>query len=84
VTAATIGASQRLTACDRLLALFEENRGQEISLVRILALGIAQYNARILELRAAGHVITNRTEWKGSAKHSWFRYEGKAAPEAKP
>lgn len=67
----------RKTACQRLLELFERHRNEEISLTRILDLRIAQYNTRIRELRAAGHVIENRTEWEGSVKHSWFTYRGK-------
>ena len=64
------------TACGRLLDLFRDHPGEEIPLPRILALQIAQYNTRIKELRAAGHVIENRTEYVGAAKHSWFRYRG--------
>jgi hypothetical protein len=67
----------RQTACQRLLDLFQAHQGQEIPLPRILALHIAQYNARIRELRAAGHVIENRTAWDGPVKHSWFVYRGK-------
>jgi hypothetical protein len=61
---------------DRLLEFFRRHQGEEIPLDRILAFKIAQYNTRIRELRAAGHRITNRTEWKGRVKYSWFRYEG--------
>jgi uncharacterized protein (UPF0248 family) len=64
-------------AIERLLEFFQAHQGEEIPLPRILALGIAQYNARILELRRAGHMIENRTEYDGMVKHSWFRYKGK-------
>ncbi len=42
-------------------------------LPKILALKIAQYNARFFEARRKGFVIENRTAWVGSKRHSWFR-----------
>jgi hypothetical protein len=50
-----------------------ERPNQWIRLPEILALGIAQYGARILENRRKGLVIENRTMWVGSKRHSWFR-----------
>jgi hypothetical protein len=50
-----------------------ERPNQWIRLPEILALGIAQYGARILEARRMGSVIENRTAWVGSKRHSWFR-----------
>jgi hypothetical protein len=38
-----------------------------------LALGIAQYSARIFELRREGFQIENRTERAGDVRRSWFR-----------
>ena len=50
-----------------------ERPNQWVRLPGILALGIAQYGARILENRRKGLVIENRTAWVGSKRHSWFR-----------
>jgi hypothetical protein len=71
----------RLTQQQRLLRLLAEAKGAEVSLLDILALRIGQYNARILELRAAGHLIENRTEVKDGARHSWYRLVPKAAQQ---
>ncbi len=40
-----------------------ERPNQWVRLPEILALGIAQYGARILEARRMGFVIENRTAW---------------------
>jgi hypothetical protein len=64
---------------NRLLEFFQAHRGEWIPLDRILSFRIAQYNTRISDLRKAGHVIENKTEWKGRSKHSWFRYTGERA-----
>lgn len=61
----------RSTQRDQLLALFLPDR--EVPLPEILALGIAQYNARIFELRRLGFRIKNRTKEINGVKHSWFR-----------
>ena len=61
----------------KILKLFEEFRGQWIELPAILRLGVAQYNARIKQLRGEGYVIENRTEWRGPLKKSWYRFQGK-------
>ena len=64
----------RLTPQQRKIADFIlERPNQWIPLPEILALGIAQYSARILEDRRKGLVIENRTAWVGSKRHSWFR-----------
>ncbi len=57
----------------RVLELLEEHANDWVPLPRILALGAAQYGARILELRRAGHRIENRTEHVDGQVHSWFR-----------
>lgn len=54
---------------DRLLAVFEKHVNDWVPLPRILDLGIAQYNARIYELRRLGH----RIESKQEGDRSWFR-----------
>ncbi|MCI0404133.1 MAG: hypothetical protein L0212_11535 [Acidobacteria bacterium] len=65
------------TQRERLLRLLEDNCGAWVPLPRILALGIAQYSARIFELRREleprGWRIENRTERVGGVVHSWFR-----------
>lgn len=68
--------SARATQQERLLALLT---GRDwVPLPEILALGIAQFGARIKELRAAGHPIVNRRESCGGVVHSWYRLESKS------
>lgn len=57
----------------KILALLEEHAGQEVPLPAILKLGVAQYGARILELRRAGRTIENRAEWREGKKYTWFK-----------
>ncbi len=54
---------------DRLFALLKDRANLWVPLKDILALGIAQYNARIFELRCLGH----RIESKQEGDRSWFR-----------
>jgi len=54
---------------DRLFALLKNHAPAWVPLTDILALGIAQYNARIFELRSLGHCI----ESKQDGDRSWFR-----------
>lgn len=83
---------RRNTQRDRILRLLEENSGQWVPLPRVLELGIAQYGARILELRRMSHQIENRVKHCNGVVHSWFRLvpsKGQAklfdaAPEACP
>jgi hypothetical protein len=67
----------RGTQRERLLHLLEENCGEWVPLPRILALGIAQYGARILELRRElrprGYRIENRTRRVGGVVYSSYR-----------
>jgi helix-turn-helix protein len=63
--------SSRTNQRDRILALLKTDR--EVSLPEILGLGVAQYGARILELRREGHRIVNRTERIDGKTCSWFR-----------
>ena len=56
-----------------VLSLLICARGSWVPLPEILKLGVAQYNARILELRRLGFTIENRTERVNGARHSWFR-----------
>jgi hypothetical protein len=71
----------RLTQRDRLLRLLAEAQGAEVSLLDILALRISQYNSRILDLRAEGHIIINRVEVKSGVKHSFYRLVPKAGQQ---
>jgi hypothetical protein len=65
------------TQRERLLHLLEESSGEWVPLRCILALGIAQYNARFFELRRQlrprGWRIENRTRRVGGVVHSSFR-----------
>jgi hypothetical protein len=56
-----------------ILRLLIDAHGQWVPLPEILALGCAQYGARILELRRLGFRIENRVEHRDGARHSWFR-----------
>jgi hypothetical protein len=68
------------TQRDRLLALFEANFGKPVPLPEILALGIAQYNARIFELRREGFDVRSETvDVVGGQKHTVFVYHGRKA-----
>jgi hypothetical protein len=59
----------RYTQGQILLRLLEERAPGWVPLPDILRLGIAQYSARLHELRRLGHVIENRRE----GERSWFR-----------
>ena len=61
---------------EKVRRLLERHRGAWVSLREILRLGVAQYNARILELRKEGLRIENKTEWLNGKKISWFRVKG--------
>ena len=71
----------RLSEAGRILRLLQERRGEWTPLPEILALGIAQYSARIFELRRAGFGIENRTEHRDGRILSWFRL---AVPKGQP
>lgn len=59
----------------KLRFIFEQRAHQWISLPEILSMGIAQYNARIHELRADGMHIKNMTKVVDGNRLSWFMYE---------
>lgn len=65
--------ARRSTQRERILGLLRAAEGNWIALPEILALGIAQYNSRIKELRTAGYDIQNRRETVNGAVHSWYR-----------
>ena len=76
---------QSKTQRDRILNLLQSRPGQWIPLPEILDLGIAQYSARVFELRREGHNIENRTERAGESRRSWFRLVlGDARPNPPP
>lgn len=56
-----------------ILNLLQANLNEWVPLPEILRLGIAQYNARILELRREGHIIENKLKGENGTRHSWFR-----------
>jgi hypothetical protein len=70
--------------CGRILHLLESRCGEWVPLPEILALGCAQYNARLHSLRRAGYVIENKTETIGNQRHSWFRLLPPTKPEPVP
>lgn len=69
----------RKTQRGRILALLVKARGGWVPLPDILALGIAQYSARIHELRALGFRIENRKERVDGVLHTYFRLNGGSA-----
>jgi hypothetical protein len=64
---------QRKSQSAALLRLLTDAHGSWVPLPKVLALGIAQYNARVFELRRLGFAIENKTERVDGARHSWFR-----------
>ena len=69
----TSPTDSRQTQRGRILALFIDAKGAEVSLPEILALGIAQFGARLLELRGLGFHIVNRQEVVDGERRSWYR-----------
>jgi hypothetical protein len=74
---------QRKTQSAALLRLLIDAHGSWVPLPQILALGIAQYGARVFELRRLGFVIENKTERVKGARHSWFRLVNSPAQVAR-
>ena len=74
-------ADSRTTQRGRILALLIGARGAWVSLSEVLELGIAQYNARLFELRRMGFGIENRREHCDGRIRSSFRLlTGPASP----
>ena len=69
----------RTTQADRVLALLRSAEGAWVPLPELLALGIAQYNARIFDLRRAGHDIECKQVQQGRTKHTFYRLKGQAS-----
>lgn len=57
----------------RIYVVLAERAGQWVPLPDLLQTGVAQYNARILELRRQGIQIDNRTAVLNGQRRSWFR-----------
>ena len=70
--AATNNRQRRTTQRDRLYALLNARRNEDVGLPEILELRIAQFGARIKELRELGADIRNRRETKDGTTHSWY------------
>ena len=62
-----------MTQRQRLLRLLEEHAGHWVELPSILDLRIAQYSARIGELRREGYRIENKVLHSNGRVQSWFR-----------
>jgi len=67
------------TQRDRLLNLLRSANGGWVPLPELLSLGIAQYNARIFELRRMGQEIECKQEQHGRTKHTFYRLKGQAS-----
>lgn len=60
-----------------IIDLLAENVGQWVSLPQLLKTGVAQYAARVWELRHRhGFEIENRTHIVGRQRHSFYRLKG--------
>jgi hypothetical protein len=60
------------TQRDRLYALLYAHKNEDVGLPAILELRIAQFGARIKELRELGADIRNRRETRDGTTHSWY------------
>jgi hypothetical protein len=58
---------------DKLLRMLREAEGKWVPLYDILNLGIAQYGARVFELRKLGFLIENKVKQVDGVRYSWFR-----------
>lgn len=59
---------------DKIKSLLLSRPNEWVPLNEILRLGVAQYNARILELGREGMRIENMVKDVGGTRYSWFRY----------
>lgn len=62
-----------MTQRQRMAVMFQSRPNEWIPLPEILAMGVAQYGTRILELRRAGMEIENKTHMIDGVRRSWFR-----------
>lgn len=66
----------KLNQCDRILALLKNADpvdGRYVTLLQILNLRIANYRARVSEMRKRGAIIECHTEWIDGIRYSWYR-----------
>jgi hypothetical protein len=62
------------TQQEKILRLLQSRPNEWVGLPNILSLGVAQYGARILELRRMGYNIENKLiEVVGGQRHTAFR-----------
>jgi hypothetical protein len=71
----------RVSQCERLLTLLKSRSGW-VGLDEILGLRIAQFSARILELRRDGYTITNRIERRDGKLLSSYKLLSEPATSA--
>ena len=67
---------KKQSQCNQILKLLKQankTKNKWVPLPRILRLGAAQYNVRIMELRERGHRIVNDTVWLNGECRSWYR-----------
>jgi len=57
----------------KIYTVLAERAGSWVPLPDLLRTGVAQYNARILELRRSGLQIENRIAVVNGQRRSWFR-----------
>ncbi len=74
----------RKTQRGRILELLIKAACGWVPLPDILALGIAQYSARVFELRRLGFRIENRRERVDGVLHTYFRLNGGSAIAPRP
>jgi hypothetical protein len=74
-----VATNSRTTQPAAILGVLLRARGDWVPLPQILALGIAQYGARIHELRKLNFQIENRQENRDGKRHTWFRLRMAAA-----
>lgn len=59
----------------KIKELLKRRPNKWIPLYEILQLGVAQYNARLFELRHNDNmIIENKTKVINGVKHSWYKY----------
>lgn len=62
------------TQKDKIKSLLLSRPNEWVPLNDILLLGVAQYNARILDLRRGGMRIENMIKEVNGTRYSWYRY----------
>ena len=65
---------ERIRQIDELRLFFKERPNEWIPLNEIIRLGLAQYNARIFELRGEGMKIEQKSEMSSGRRYSYYKY----------